>query len=108
MRRLNKVSLVGVGMVYSKEIDDIWHEEVYPRPVIANATLKEIQVSKGQNSKLMGLKQKKTHFKLDTNVGKVAVGEFLPLQLKDTNVTLRGYTHTVEMMGYFFNNVKKR
>ncbi len=88
-------------MVYSKNMEEIYGELMYPKALSTIAfsitpTIKEVVASWGaetKGAKQMGIKVKGTHFKLDTPVGKLGIKEIHILHAKDEGDFTNLYTH---------------
>jgi hypothetical protein len=93
-------------MVYSKKMDEIYGETMYPKslPTVAfsiTPTLKEVVTSRGivtEGVKRMGIKIKGTHFKLDTPIGKLGIKEISVIHARDDGDFTNIYTHRYSVL----------
>lgn len=93
-------------MVYSKEMDAIYGEMMFPKSTPETAfsftpTLKEVVTSRGfvsEGIERMGIKAKGTHFKLDTPIGKKGIKEVHIIHARDEGDFTNIYTHRYSIL----------
>lgn len=85
-------------MVYNADIDKTWGDEVYLKNVVLTATAREIRESRGK---------KRTHFKLDSNVGHVAWRDFVIMGMRDEDNSTKTYNHRVTLKGFLVTKLKE-
>jgi len=106
-------------MVYSKEMEAIYGELMYPKTTSETAfsftpTIKEVITSRGLEpdqkntlimkelrlavEKMSGIKVKGTHFKLDTPIGKKGIREISIVHARDDGDFTNLYTHRYSVL----------